>query len=237
MKSLFGEPIGNYITRTRVEAAALLIRYTQEEIQVIAQKVGYNTPSSLNKKFKQFYNISPSEYRKNQDLTINKVEKKSVHIKLKPPLILDLPTKEVIYILIKGEYGKANYAKAWDELGDFAKENKLFFKNTESFGITYDEPSVTPKEKCRYEACITIDQSVTPKGEIDKRKIEGGKFAVFKYQGNYENWGLIYDYIYDVWLINSNYGIRNQAVMEKYLTTEKQDNETALNLEIYLPIQ
>ena len=51
MKSLFGESIGNYITRKRVETAALLIRYTNLKIQDIAFKVGYDKPSSLNKIF------------------------------------------------------------------------------------------------------------------------------------------------------------------------------------------
>lgn len=59
MKSLWGEPIGNYIIRTRVETAALLIRYTNLEIQDIAYSVGYNKPSSLNKIFKQYYNFLP----------------------------------------------------------------------------------------------------------------------------------------------------------------------------------
>ncbi len=237
MKSLLGESIGNYITRTRVETATLLIRYTNLEIQDIAYQVGYEKPSSLNKIFKQYYNISPSEYRVNKKLKINRSIIHKTNFELEEPQILEIPNKEVIYIQIIGEYGNENYNKVWDELGNFVKEKKLFSTGMESFGISYDDPSVTKKEKCRYEACITVNKPVVPHGKIGIKKIKGGKFAVFNYCGNYKNWGKIYDYIYDNWLINSDYDLRNFPVMEKYLSTTKQNDHTILNLEIYLPIK
>lgn len=87
---------------------------------------------------------------------------------------------EVIYINITGEYGNENYQKAWTELRNFIKENKLFTIGVESFGISYDDLKVTEK-KCRYEACLTINQTVKPQGKIGVKKIEGGKIAVFIY--------------------------------------------------------
>ncbi|OQY03000.1 MAG: hypothetical protein B6I20_05900 [Bacteroidetes bacterium 4572_117] len=44
MKGLLGELIGNYITQTRVETFAILIRYTNLEFQEIAYSVGYDKP-------------------------------------------------------------------------------------------------------------------------------------------------------------------------------------------------
>ena len=67
IKSLLGEPVGNFIIRAKIETAALLLNYTNIEIQDIAFKIGYENHSSLNKIFKQYYNISPTEYRKNKN--------------------------------------------------------------------------------------------------------------------------------------------------------------------------
>jgi len=237
MKDLLGEPIGNYITRTRVETAALLIRYTNLEIQDIAHNVGYDKPSSLNKIFKQYYNISPTEYRILKNITITKHVIKNFNIELEPPRILEFSDMEVIYINITGEYGNKNYHKAWMELDNFVKANKLMTKGMESFGISYDDPKVTEKENCRYDACLTIHQAVRTEGKIGVKKIQGGKFAVFSYKGSYENWGEVYDVIYDKWLINSKYDLRNVPVMEKYLNGPKQSATKDLNLEIYLPIE
>ncbi len=237
MKGLLGEPIGNYITRTRVETAALLIRYTNLEIQDIAHNVGYDKPTSLNKIFKQYYNISPTDYRSNKKSTITKPAISTFNIKLETPRILEIPDMEVIYINITGEYGNENYQKAWVELGNFVKENKLFTLDIENFGISYDDPKVTEKENCRFDACLTIHQTVKPHGKIGVKKIKGGKFAVFSYQGSYDNWGEVYDIIYDKWLINSEYDLKNVPVMEKYLNSPLQTEANELNIEIYLPIE
>ena len=36
----------------------------------IAYRIGYGAPSSLSKAFRQFYSISPNEYRNNKEYTI-----------------------------------------------------------------------------------------------------------------------------------------------------------------------
>ena len=237
IKSLLGEPIGNYITRTRVETAALLIRYSNLDIQDISHQIGYEKASSLNKIFKQYYGITPSEYRKNKTLKINYSIPKESNIILNEPKIIEISNMEVVYIHTKGEYNKNNIDKVWTELSDFVKENKLFYKEIESYGISYDDPSVTEKEMCRYEACYTTKRSIAPKGNVGIKKIKGGIFAVFSYKGDYEIWGAIYDFIFDKWLINSSFELRNQPVMEKYLTAINQNDKTLLNIEIYLPIK
>ncbi len=237
MKGLLGEPIGNYITRTRVQTAALLIRYTDLEIQDIAHNVGYEKPSSLNKIFKQYYNISPTEYRANKYITLSEPVFKDFNIELQPPNILEIQDMEVIYINITGKYGNDHYQKAWMELGSFVGENNIDTKNMESFGISHDDPNVTDDEKCRYDACLTICKPVKPQGKIGVKQIAGGKFAVFSYRGSYDNWGEVYDVIYDKWLINSEYNLRNVPIMEKYLDGPDQSAAKELDLEIYLPIE
>ena len=70
MKAFLGEPVGTFIVRTRTEAAARLLRYSDMPIADIAYRIGYSSPSSLSKVFKQFYGISPLEYRNNKNFVI-----------------------------------------------------------------------------------------------------------------------------------------------------------------------
>ena len=74
MKAFLGEPIGTFIVRTRTEAAARLLRHSELPIADIAYRIGYSSPSSLSKVFKQFYGISPLEYRNNKNFVIMKPE-------------------------------------------------------------------------------------------------------------------------------------------------------------------
>ena len=237
MKGLLGEPIGNFITRTRVETAARLIRYTNIEIQDIAYRVGYDSPSSLNKIFKQYYNVSPSEYRNNKNITIMRPVLNDYNIKLKEPKIVELSDRQVIYINIIGEYGNENYNNTWTKLWLFVKENKLFSRGIESIGLSYDDPKVTESDKCRYDACLTISKAVKASGEIGVKNIDGGKYAVFMFKGSYDKLGEVYDFIFGSWLVDSDYELRDVPVMEKYLNNPNRTSPEKLKTEIYLPIK
>ncbi len=237
MKGLLGEPIGNYIIRTRVETAAHLIRYTNLEIKNIAYSIGYESPSSLNKIFKQYYNISPTEYRMNKNFVIVRPIINNLNIKLKSPKIIEIPEKQVIYIRITGKYGNENFQKTWNELWDFIKVNKLFTKGIERIGISYDDPKTTKSENCRYDACLSIHKPVKPQGKVGFKKIKGGKFAVFNYQGSYANLGEVYDTIFADWLINSNCELRDIPIMEKKINDPLRTEPDKLITEIYVPIK
>lgn len=237
IKSLLGEPVGSFIIRAKIETAALLLNYTDIEIQDIAFKIGYENHSSLNKIFKKYYKISPSEYRKNKKNIILENKKISKNINLFRPQIIRIPEKTVIYIQITGEYGNKEYEIAWKELSNFIKNNKLFEIEAEYFGISYDDPEITEKNKCRYDACITINQAIKPIGRIGVKKIKAGKFAVFSYKGSYDNWGDIYDSIYNKWVFESEFELRNIPAMEKYPTNPNITETDKLEIEVYLPIK
>lgn len=66
-KEYYHETLAAYISRNRVEKAAYLLRYSNNSVKEITYIVGFEFPSSLSKAFKQFYNITPSEYRKNNE--------------------------------------------------------------------------------------------------------------------------------------------------------------------------
>lgn len=56
----------DYVTQTRMEKAKELLIETNENIETIAGKVGYNTPHYFIKKFKERYGVTPRNYRQNQ---------------------------------------------------------------------------------------------------------------------------------------------------------------------------
>ncbi len=237
IKSVLGENIGNYITRKRIETAAHLIRYTNLEIKEIAYNVGYESPASLSKIFKQFYHISPSEYRKNRDFFIVRPELKSPKIVLESPVIKTIQPQKVIYIKITGKYGNKNYPEVWKELWNFAEVNNLITEHTKRIGISYDDPKITPNEKCKYDVCLTVDKEIKPVGKIGTKSIKGGKYAIFTYKGDYKNLGIVYDKIFGNWLINSNYKIRNIPVFEIKENPLSETDKNKFVTKIYLPIK
>jgi len=235
-KAFLGEPIGAFITRVRVETAARLLRYTTIPVSEIASGVGYESHSSFNKAFNQFYRTSPGNYRTNKNHIVMNAKPIISDVKLKSPKIIELPDKKVIYIRITGEYGNSSYSDVWKRLWTFVKEEKLFTAGIENIGLSHDDPHVTEAEKCRYDACLTIHKPVRPKGEIGVKEISGGNYALFSYQGSYHGLGSVYDSIYNKWLPESGYELRNAPCFEKYLNNPDKTEVSKLKTEIYIPV-
>ncbi|MBD0378690.1 response regulator transcription factor [Paenibacillus sedimenti] len=62
-KKATGESFTSYVTRFRIEKAALLLRNTDMKIFEIAGAVGFDEPNYFTNVFKQRYQMSPKEYR------------------------------------------------------------------------------------------------------------------------------------------------------------------------------
>ncbi|MDR3286928.1 MAG: AraC family transcriptional regulator [Prevotellaceae bacterium] len=237
MKAYLGEAVGTFIVRMRVETAARLLRYTNMSISDIAYQVGYDVPSSLSKIFKMFYNISPNEYRNNKNFIIMKSMNLKENLNLKAPKVLVLNPKQAIYLKLNGSYANLNYGEAWGRLWQYVKENKLFSAGIEHIAIFYDDPKITEPDKLRTDVCLVLVKNAEPKGDIGVKTIEGGKYAMFLYQGSYENLSAVYDTIYAKWLPESGHKLRNYHCFEKYINNPANTIPEKLKTEIYVPIE
>lgn len=236
-KAFLGEPIGAYITRTRVETAARLLRYTQLTVQDIAFSVGYEMPSSLSKIFNQYYGISPIEFRNDKNFIIMKSAVINPELNLKAPKIIDLEDQSVIYIRSTGDYTSLDFSGAWTKLWECVKSQKLFTAGIQHLCVYHDDPKVTETDKLRTDICLVVHKPAKAGGEIGVKTLPGGKFAVFFYQGAYANLGSVYDTIFGHWLPGSGLQLRDVACFEKYLNHPDPAAPEKSKTEIYVPVQ
>ena len=234
-KALKGEAIGGYIIRLRLEATARLLRYTALTIEEIAFNIGYETTASLSKAFKKQYGISPTEYRTNKDTYIMKKEIINPDLALKAPKIVTLEPKNLIYVALTGAYRSLDYGKAYEQLWAVIKAQKLFTKGIESICISYDDPKITEGSLQRSDVCLAIHKPATPQEEVSCKTLAGGKYAVFFYQGSYENLSQVYDTAVR-WVIDHQYTLREEPFFEKYLNDARRTPKEKLKTEIYIPI-
>ena len=234
-KALKGETIGAHITRLRLEATARLLRYTPLPIEEIAFNIGYETPASLSKAFKNQYGITPSEYRTNKDIYIMKKEIINPDLALKAPKIIELEPKNLIYVALTGKYGTLDYGKAYEQLWAVVKSQKLFTKGIESICVSYDDPKITEASLQRSEVSLAIHKPAHPEGEVSCKTLAGGKYAVFFYQGSYSHLSAVYDAAMR-WVIDSEYEVREEPTFEKYLNDSRRTPEEKLKTEVYISI-
>jgi len=240
MKAYLNEPLWSYIVRLRLDTAARLLKMAENPINDIAYSIGYETPSSFNKAFKKRFNVTPKEFREdkgffNADGTYIVPNCNQELIKLKPK-IKNIKDKNIIYIQVKGLYSD-KIGDGWTILCDFAAKNKLWGFGTEFLGLSYDNPQITERKNCRYKACLTVKKPVKPDGEIGFKTLEGGKYAVFKYKGTYENFDQVYSEIFNYWYPNSGEILRNVPSYESYLNNPHKVKPENCITEIYIPIE
>lgn len=236
MKAFLGEPVGTFIVRTRTETAARLLRYTDLPIADIAYRIGYSSSSSLSKVFKQFYGISPLEYRNNKNFIIMKPAIIRPELKLKWE-IKELPARNLIYIRLFGDYKLNDYCGTWMRLQQFVQEEKLPIGEVMPYCIYHDDPKVTPVEKLRTDVCMVMPTAVAPKGNIGFKQLPAGRYAIFLYKGSYEHLQSVYDTIYRKYIPEMECTFREEASAERYLNHPADTAPDELLTEIYIPIE
>lgn len=235
-KAIKGEPPIAFIARIRIETAAQLLRYSSLTIEEIAYNIGYESPASLSKAFKNRYGISPTQYRTDKNIYIMKREVINENLALKAPKLITLEDKSLIYVSLMGEYGSLNYNDVYQRLWGVVKSQKLFTKGIESLCISYDDPKVTEANQQRSDVCLAIHKPAKPQDGVSCKTLAGGKYAMFAYQGPYENLAAVYDEAMR-WLVNSEYELRDEPMFEKYLNNCQRTPAEKLKTEVYIPIR
>ena len=236
MKAFLGEPIGTFIVRTRTEAAARLLRYSDIPIADIAYRIGYSSPSSLSKVFRQFYGISPLEYRNNKNFVIMKPAIIRPDLELKSE-IKSIPARNVIYIRLSGDYKLNDYG------GDMGTSVAVHQRTKAAHGRFQPalhlsrRPKVTPAEKLRTDVCMVMPVQVVPKGDVGFKTLPAGRYAIFLYKGPYDNLQAVYDTIYGKCLPEMECTLRDEPSAERYLNNPCETAPEELLTEIYIPVE
>ena len=233
-----GETVTGYVRRLRLERAAARIASTGDSITDTALDVGYDTPAAFARAFRERFGMSPSEFRNQQRITIPPFAGHSTakELRVMKPEMRELPDTTVLFVRKSGAYGEAA-AAAWGALMGYAYKNRLLSKQTETFGIGYDDPTITPAENLRYDACITFSGNVQPEGEVQVQTISGGRYAVFLHKGAYTELNDIYRGIFAGWLPTSGCTLRDCPCFEKYLNRDpRRTKPENLRTEIWIPV-
>lgn len=237
-----GETLSGYIRRIRLERAALRLSHTKEPVTSIALAAGYETPGAFAKAFRQHFGKTPSEYKRTNmsngtRLKLLDLDVPERKLKTLKPEIRTLPEQRVLFVRRMGRYDKAAN-EAWGELMKFARSRHLMGKETRFIGLSHDSPEITPAEKLRYDACITIDKNEKPEGEVGIQTIRDGRYAVFLHKGPYEKFSDTYNAIFSGWLPASGEKLRDAPCFEVYLNRDpRRTKPENMRTEIFVSIE
>jgi len=244
-----GETLNNFTIRLRLEKAARLLRYSDQSLTEIALDCGFSSSATFSRAFRSGYETSPSEFRKSGEIKKSKIckelfpkdtyglpmsaeEKRAAF----PVKLIDVPEREVAYIRVTNAFGPDRVLTALKALIDWAKSENIFSQGT-LFGMTVDDPHVTPKHLYRYEVCMASSMPFECMAGMSKLKMPAMRYAAIRVSGNLHRVATAWDYLYRDWLIHSVHEPEHAPALEVFLDKESATDWSHVALELCLPVR
>jgi AraC family transcriptional regulator len=244
-----GETPNQFTNRLRLEKATRLLRFSRQRLTDIALECGFSSSATFSRAFRSGYDTSPSQFRKTGKIKKRKIrkaiytgqeyvlpmsatEKKAAF----PVKFVDLPERNVAYIRVIDAFEMDRVLAACKTMIAWAKSQAIFSRGV-LFGMTVDDPDVTPKHLYRYEICLASDSPFVCRDGISKLKMPAMRYAVTRVSGDIRWVATAWDYLVRNWLINSAYEPEHAPALEIFLDKEKATDWSHFELELCLPIR
>lgn len=244
-----GETLNSFTNRLRLEKAARLLRYSEQSLTDIALECGFSSSATFSRAFRSGYDTSPRQFRKSGEIKNSKIckellaedeyglpmsreEKRAAF----PVKLMDIPERQVAYIRVKNAFDMERVIAAFRILMEWAKSQNVFSQGI-LFGMTVDDPHVTPKHLYRYEVCFASSLPFECMPGMSKLRMPAMRYAVIKVCGDIHKVATAWDYLYRDWLINSSWEPEHAPALEVFLDKENALDWSHFELELCLPVR
>jgi AraC family transcriptional regulator len=250
-RGMVGESVKEYIRRLRLERAASQLKLGTASVTRIAFDAGYESHEAFTRSFRAVLGVSPSQFRSSNQSKISPPAPSGLHyhdgkvvgdFKTAQPggkaMKVKIEHREpmrVAFMRHVGPYGEVGVT--WDKLLPVLGKEGWLGGDLLILGICHDDPDVTPPDKIRYDACVSVDEDFVPEGDIGVQVVAGGDYAVTTHFGPYHKLGDTYTKLLGQWLPRSGRELRSAPCFEVYLNDPQSTEPEDLLTDIYAPLQ
>jgi DNA gyrase inhibitor GyrI len=215
----------------------------------IALDCGFSSSATFSRAFRSGYDTSPSQFRKSGKIKKSKIckelaredeygllmsaEEKRAAFSVR---LIDIPERQVAYIRVTNAFDLDRVLAAVKTMIEWAKSQDIFSQGI-LFGMTIDDPHVTPKHLYRYEVCLASSFPFQCTKGMSKLKMPAMRYAAIKVCGDIHKVATAWDYLYRDWLINSAYEPEHAPALEVFLNKESATDWSHFELELCLPVR
>jgi AraC family transcriptional regulator len=256
--ALNGETINAYINRKRIERiASTLLTGTDLSLTALGYKYGFKSGTSFSRAFKNFYGMTPTEFKENNPgyySKICKTESKNGKgqitfeqyicnisnilnwIKMNAQIeVKEMPELNVAFVQHVGDFNQIG--QAYEKLMRWAGPKGLLSSpNMKTATIYHDDPKVTEMSKVRQSACITLENDIKARGEVGTMKVKAGTFAVGRFEITEQGFEKAWDSMC-VWTAENGYKSRDGEYYELYHNDHMEHPERKFILDICIPVE
>jgi AraC family transcriptional regulator len=251
---MVGEGLHEHIRRLRLERAATRLIQTDHPVTRLAFESGFETHEAFTRAFREMFGMAPSAYRaEHRPTRLLGPAATGVHWALEgepvnfTPLepggalmnvtVETVAPRRVAFVRHIGPYGAPTMHGTWERLCAWAGPKGLLGPQTVCIGLGHDDPAITPPDKIRYDACITVPGHVQAEGEVGVQEIAGGEYAKAVHTGPYERLIETYAMICGQWGPASGRDFRGAPSFEIYRNNLQTTAPEQLVTDVYVPLE
>ncbi|MFK8038559.1 MAG: GyrI-like domain-containing protein [Crocinitomicaceae bacterium] len=251
-KATTGETPYESLLRLRLEKSVFLLKYERDiKISEVGYACGFSSAENFSRQFKARYEMSPGAFKKAKDLHNSRIYQEhnpnDFYLRIENSRKLDkkyfvveiesLPEIPIAYSkAIFGTDGSGMVEKYF-ELMKWAESNCINIKgDLTRFGMSIDNPEVTPASKFRYDFALKIDKIYPQTEAIEFGFIPKAEYASVSVYGTLENVAQAWDYLYQNWLPNSQYVPMHYPAIEEFVQGPEEIGWETFNLKCRVPI-
>ncbi len=251
------EPLAHYVNRIRMEKTLFLLAHRADKNMTdIAYELGFSDSAVFSRAFKNYYGVSPREYRKEysknckDSFLLNEYNKNTAKKEWAGnpfPVtgqitIENLNEKQVAYVRHIGTYETLakEYVNLMQTLFTHAKKQHFLVDGQNwVLAMYHDNPEFGEESQFRTSLCLTVPEDIRIQegGILGKMKLEGGLYAVGHFQIQQEQYGDAWNYMYQEWITGSGYVPRNYDPFEVYRNDANTSESNIHEVDIYVPIE
>lgn len=252
-----GEPLGRFVTRRRLELAALRVAYEPNRaIGVIALESGYSSISNFTKAFTAHFGCSPSAIRAGSTTpAIGRLTREHgkrfspADLYVLPPSVgerdrrerarslgvryEETPSIALVCLASPSGYDLAALSETWRTLLDHSASLGAGSGPIDAWGLGHDSPHLTAPEQQRYHAAVALDVQDTPP-PLFRARLEAGRYAVFPYDGPVAGVEERWRTIFSCWIPESVVVPADFVAIDHYVGDEPRDG--AVTMEMWLRV-
>lgn len=256
-QEMLQEPLAHYVNRIRMERAVFLLAHRADKNMTdIAYELGFTDSAVFSRAFKNYYGVSPREYRQEYSKNCKEIFLLSEYNKNTAEkewagnpfpvtgkiTIETLKEKTMVYVRHTGTYETLakEYANLIETLFVHAARQQLLVEGENwILAIYHDNPEFGQETQFRTSLGLTVPEglSIQEDGVLGKVELEGGMYAVGHFQLQPEQYGDAWNYMYQEWLTNSGYVPRNSYPFEVYRNNPNDNEKHICEVDIYVPIE
>lgn len=149
--------------------------------------------------------------------------------------VVNRKPSKVAYFRHFGSYQDPDVQAAFNRLEAWARTREI--DTGEFIGIPWDDAEITPDQKCRFDACVTVSDDAWFGKGVNCQTIVGGKFACLRCEIVNNDFELPWNLLLAHWLPKSGFQPSDGPRFERYHSDGSQNPDGRWDIEVCLPVK